>query len=96
MGGAFVVSERETGLSPEELKLYQEGKLFISWKDDYVDVSKMYEISQEEKEKHKKILEELIKETPSTNFTLPHYKAKVSSENIEKIKEKKYEETLAL
>lgn len=27
--------QREASLSPEELKLYREGKLLISWKDDY-------------------------------------------------------------
>ena len=47
------MNKRETGLSPEELKLYQEGKIYISWRDDNDDVCEMYENLKKEKEKYK-------------------------------------------
>ena len=67
------MNKTETGLSPEELKLYKEGKLYVSWRDDNESVYEMYENFKKEKEESIKKSEEMSKkgnETPKL-FILP-------------------------
>ena len=54
-----IQEQREASLSPEELKLYREGKLFISWRDDNDSVHEMYESLRKENEERK---QELIRQ----------------------------------
>lgn len=77
----FYNNDEEDNQDPIDslMKAYNNGKAYISWRDDNDTVREMYEFAKKEKEEQLKKAEEIIKDQIRKNLTSPRYKAEVST-----------------